>query len=922
MRLKFLLKKILVATLIILTLFNFIYATGVRSNLSFADVDDSTTAAMAVSENANNKTLDLIEGAASGIATLVTLGIKMLIMGLVGAIQGIITALAASAGVNEALTGFITPFDIFFNKFKLVDINIFSTSGLSTDSLVYKIRTRTSMWYYIFRAIALVIIAIMLVINLVKALSKNVSSDQKANAKNSIIDWLTSLVLVMFMHIIVIAIINLNNVFVDMIKNIFNTSLASTGLSDIMDAILDTCFSWNFILSWASVAVYAIMVFQTGRFLLVYIKRFLIVELLVIISPFIPITYSYDKMKGGTGKALNGWISEMIYNVFLQLLHAIIYAVMVGAAMESLSSSSGIGSLGDLAPAVMAIATMFFIKQAEKMLKSIFGFDKAQSITNSVFENSFNSVRNAVGTISRFSNAGAGMAAGSGLPFGQNIAGTARANGGAEGTSRLGQFVNNIRASRNAGAQMRNIRNQAGNDALNAEFEPIQGDRSSSSNLNNSRALSSASEQSLSGDSSSSGSARETAVAAGGGFLGGMMVGGQGSLGEKVDEKFRKIQDTIDSTKTKETIHTHEKEEVEKPVQADSYEDISNKEILEDFRIKFQNIENQAKDIENEFKAERENKSNELIANLQKRGQSLDPDVIKDIQAVIDGESDPNKINAYINNLGDTPERRYADFYNTLKQNDEFSSELQEQKKALISEYKAKGIDIDSEMEKKLLSSNSEEAFDDLAKKLTEKFVSETEPTITVVKSPETEESVDLAEIVRDIPQVRDAAVQTLARINQIHGRAEIDGSINEETITDITIETSKALSTNQFSSSNIESAKAALEKEGDEAVRAFKEYSENPNEFTAKALSNAGRELAELQTRAQFAGFMVTQAQTIQSESSSYEAQTTKTSSVTSGVLNDLNRRRGGNNGIIDVTAAIEARNRNRNNNSNRKNA
>ena len=76
--------------------------------------------------------------------------------------------------------------------------------------------------------------------------------------------------------------------------------------------------------------------------------------------------------------------------------------------------------------------------------------------------------------------------------------------------------------------------------------------------------------------------------------------------------------------------------------------------------------------------------------------------------------------------------------------------------------------------------------------------------------------------------------------------------------------------------------AKAALEREGQDAVRAFQVYSNNPSMATANGLSDAGRQLAELQARAQLAGFMVTQASTMQSQEIEYSASTTRTSATT----------------------------------------
>ena len=425
----------------------------------------------------------------------------------------------------------------------------------------------------------------MLVFNLIKALSKNVSSKQKAIAKNSMADWVTSLALVIFMHVITIAIINFNDLLIEMIEKVFTTG---SDISSVMLVIVDNCFSWNFVLSWACVIVYGIMVVQTFRFLLIYIKRFLVVEFLVIISPFIPVTYSYDKMKGGTGRALNAWLSEMIYNVFVQLVHAVIYTVIVGGAMEVLKDATSIGGLKDLASAVMVIASMFFVKPAEKMIKTIFGFDKAQSITNSVFENSINGVRNFVGNVARTtSNVSASLGAGGAGALG--------------GAGNFGQNLDAVNGTiKNNSAQARNNGLPTRNDAIDAQYEPVEDGTNSRRNRNNQdgeqAALPARGETTRENNSGSSGAGGSVA---GAGFLGGLMTGGQGPLGEKLSDTNRKLEEAVKETQNngkevKEQTHTHEKEEKEITVEKEKDSPAeTDPQVLAEFRNKLNEINGQ-----------------------------------------------------------------------------------------------------------------------------------------------------------------------------------------------------------------------------------------------------------------------------------------------------------------------------------------
>lgn len=65
-----------------------------------------------------------------------------------------------------------------------------------------------------------------------------------------------------------------------------------------------------------------------------YFKRFLSVGFLIIISPLITITYSIDKAGDGKAQAFGTWLREMVFNIFIQIIHAVIYIVFIFSAAE------------------------------------------------------------------------------------------------------------------------------------------------------------------------------------------------------------------------------------------------------------------------------------------------------------------------------------------------------------------------------------------------------------------------------------------------------------------------------------------------------------------------------------------------------------------------------------------------------------
>lgn len=89
---------------------------------------------------------------------------------------------------------------------------------------------------------------------------------------------------------------------------------------------------------------------------------------LTLISPVVALTYPIDKINDGSAQGFNKWFREYIFNLLLQPLHLLLYFILVSSAFD-LAASNYIYS-------TVAIA---FMIPAEKLLRSLFGFEKAQT---------------------------------------------------------------------------------------------------------------------------------------------------------------------------------------------------------------------------------------------------------------------------------------------------------------------------------------------------------------------------------------------------------------------------------------------------------------------------------------------------------------------------------------------------------------
>lgn len=283
-----------------------------------------------------------------------------------------ILLLTNAAGANDNET--VTPETILFNELEITNVNFFETNG--SDSFAAKLKVNIASWYSVMRTIAIIASVCVLLYIAIRMATSTIASD-KAEYKRMLIDWLVGFALIFVLHYIIILVINGNNLIVDTLK----TTMESTGgqLSSFLDKIADQV-KWNQEVSktLSATFVFLILVGITLAFLLMYIKRMIVVAFLIIIAPLITITYSIDKVSDSKSQALDSWLKEFIWTVLIQPFHCVIYVVFVSVAVSSLNEAT-------LSSAVLAIMCMVFILQAEDIVKKIFGIqaDNIGKMSNS-----------------------------------------------------------------------------------------------------------------------------------------------------------------------------------------------------------------------------------------------------------------------------------------------------------------------------------------------------------------------------------------------------------------------------------------------------------------------------------------------------------------------------------------------------------
>ena len=113
---------------------------------------------------------------------------------------------------------------------------------------------------------------------------------------------------------------------------------------------------------------FVMLVLFTLYFTIIYMKRVLHMAFLTIIAPMVALTYCIDKLNDGKAQGFDRWFKEYIFNLLIQPMHLLLYYILVTSALELALTNT-----------IYSIVALAFMLPAEKLLRSLFGFEKAQT---------------------------------------------------------------------------------------------------------------------------------------------------------------------------------------------------------------------------------------------------------------------------------------------------------------------------------------------------------------------------------------------------------------------------------------------------------------------------------------------------------------------------------------------------------------
>lgn len=270
----------------------------------------------------------------------------------------------------------------------------------SSQNSAVVLRKTVSQWYNALRNICIVLMLSVLVYIGIRMLLSTVASD-KAKYLEMLKDWLIGLCLLFLMHYIMA----FSVMIVEKLTDVVKTSVDENGYAvvipaddDVKEAIEEIGQTetiaegpnGNEYLTWPTNLMgsfriqlqmeqygaeyvglsicFLMLCLFTLYFTITYLRRVLHLAFLTLIAPMVALTYCIDKLNDGKAQGFDKWFKEYIFNLLIQPMHLLLYYILVTSAFEFASTN-----------AIYSIVAIGFMIPAEKLLRGLFGFEKAQT---------------------------------------------------------------------------------------------------------------------------------------------------------------------------------------------------------------------------------------------------------------------------------------------------------------------------------------------------------------------------------------------------------------------------------------------------------------------------------------------------------------------------------------------------------------
>lgn len=321
--------------------------------------------------------------------------------------------------MNKVVGEKVTMQNIVFNQVSSLDPNFFNKDLAVVNETTALVREKVNEWYSFFMMLAIVTyLVVLLVIGIKIAVGSTASGLEKA--KELATKWLVGvLILFLFPSLVLKNAFKVNEAIVKMISDqhggnnqvgtaIGNTegewaneeiefrspeyvsrftgksSLGGEDMNLIYQKALDSYRSGadmtRIMRAYAGITrkliyviIWYVLLTQLIVLIVLYYKRYFTIAFLIVIFPLVAMYYIIEIARGKNGQVFSEWSKEILVNIFIQTIHAIVYAIIASVAISRVQADIASGS--DAMNWLLIIVAVNFITEGEKIVRKLVGVD-------------------------------------------------------------------------------------------------------------------------------------------------------------------------------------------------------------------------------------------------------------------------------------------------------------------------------------------------------------------------------------------------------------------------------------------------------------------------------------------------------------------------------------------------------------------
>lgn len=227
--------------------------------------------------------------------------------------------------------------NIFSQKYAITNVNMFSDDEeYSNTDLKLNLRENVRAWYLSVRNIAITLMVIVLVYIGVRSLANLTSGDIKkiAKSKEIILNWTVAMVLLFVMHFFIVMVLEIGDELIKFMKNSASEDLLNAE-REVFQNVLIKMFDGGTGDRLVLVLTFWGMAFYNVTYFFIYVKRMIVINFYIVISPIICVTYPIDKVKDSRAQGFTNWTKKFIADVIMAPIHYLVY-IIIFSSMDAI----------------------------------------------------------------------------------------------------------------------------------------------------------------------------------------------------------------------------------------------------------------------------------------------------------------------------------------------------------------------------------------------------------------------------------------------------------------------------------------------------------------------------------------------------------------------------------------------------------